>query len=179
MMLRKRAYSLIEVLVVIAILLIVAAIVAPVYAGAKKAAKISATISNLKQLHMAALLYQTESGAPGSYGPLSVSGLPASGDMRAYLQLFKSPCGRHPSDFTDYATVYYPGLRPDRYDEDAARFQENLIVVLDMQCSDPTVDLYQPLDPKFGLGILLSGALIRKTDTGDFLDPGWWADPMY
>ena len=53
----KRAFTLIELLVVIAIIAILAAILFPVFAQAKAAAKASASLSNLKQIGLAAIMY--------------------------------------------------------------------------------------------------------------------------
>lgn len=53
----KRAFTLIELLVVIAIIAILAAILFPVFARAKGAAKNTASISNIKQITLGALLY--------------------------------------------------------------------------------------------------------------------------
>jgi prepilin-type N-terminal cleavage/methylation domain-containing protein len=53
----KRAFTLIELLVVIAIIAILAAILFPVFAQAKMAAKKTASISNLKQIGIAWLMY--------------------------------------------------------------------------------------------------------------------------
>ncbi|MBS1705423.1 MAG: prepilin-type N-terminal cleavage/methylation domain-containing protein [Armatimonadetes bacterium] len=52
-----RAFTLIELLVVIAIIAILAAILFPVFAQAKAAAKSIATVSNLRQVGLASLMY--------------------------------------------------------------------------------------------------------------------------
>lgn len=54
---RSRAFTLIELLVVIAIIAILAAILFPVFAQAKIAAKSASSISNIKQLALAELMY--------------------------------------------------------------------------------------------------------------------------
>jgi prepilin-type N-terminal cleavage/methylation domain-containing protein/prepilin-type processing-associated H-X9-DG protein len=54
---RKKAFTLIELLVVIAIIAILAAILFPVFAQAKAAAKRSASLSNIKQLVLAGIMY--------------------------------------------------------------------------------------------------------------------------
>lgn len=56
----KKAFTLIELLVVIAIIAILAAILFPVFAQAKAAAKVTASISNCKQLVLASLMYSTD-----------------------------------------------------------------------------------------------------------------------
>lgn len=55
-----RAFTLIELLVVIAIIAILAAILFPVFSQAKSAAKQAACLSNMKQLGLAAALYQND-----------------------------------------------------------------------------------------------------------------------
>ena len=57
---RNSAFTLIELLVVIAIIAILAAILFPVFAQAKAAAKTTATLSNLKQIGTAGLMYSAD-----------------------------------------------------------------------------------------------------------------------
>lgn len=57
-MIRKAAFTLIELLVVIAIIAILAAILFPVFAQAKVAAKKAQSISNMKQIALAVIMYQ-------------------------------------------------------------------------------------------------------------------------
>src|SRR6185503_3971795 len=54
---RRGAFTLIELLVVIAIIAILAAILFPVFAQAKNAAKKTASLSNMKQIILAAQMY--------------------------------------------------------------------------------------------------------------------------
>jgi prepilin-type N-terminal cleavage/methylation domain-containing protein len=56
----SRAFTLIELLVVIAIIAILAAILFPVFAQAKNAAKKTASLSNVKQVSLAAFIYAGE-----------------------------------------------------------------------------------------------------------------------
>ncbi len=60
-MLNKRAFTLIELLVVIAIIAILAAILFPVFAQAKLAAKKTSSLSNLRQIGVAWVLYAGDS----------------------------------------------------------------------------------------------------------------------
>jgi prepilin-type N-terminal cleavage/methylation domain-containing protein len=57
----KRAFTLIELLVVIAIIAILAAILFPVFAQAKVSAKNTSSLSNLKQINLAFLMYTNDS----------------------------------------------------------------------------------------------------------------------
>ncbi|MBI1333074.1 MAG: prepilin-type N-terminal cleavage/methylation domain-containing protein [Armatimonadetes bacterium] len=74
---RNRAFTLIELLVVIAIIAILAAILFPVFAQAKKAAKKASSISNDKQITLAAIMYEADVddmlpvSMSGSYSNLS------------------------------------------------------------------------------------------------------------
>jgi prepilin-type N-terminal cleavage/methylation domain-containing protein/prepilin-type processing-associated H-X9-DG protein len=56
----KKAFTLIELLVVIAIIAILAAILFPVFAQAKLAAKKTSSLSNIKQIGLAEIMYQND-----------------------------------------------------------------------------------------------------------------------
>ncbi|MDX2066614.1 MAG: prepilin-type N-terminal cleavage/methylation domain-containing protein [Fimbriimonadaceae bacterium] len=57
---KQRGFTLIELLVVIAIIAILAAILFPVFAQAKEAAKKTQTLSNIKNLSLATLMYSSD-----------------------------------------------------------------------------------------------------------------------
>jgi prepilin-type N-terminal cleavage/methylation domain-containing protein/prepilin-type processing-associated H-X9-DG protein len=67
----RKAFTLIELLVVIAIIAILAAILFPVFAQAKLAAKKTSSLSNTKQITLAAIMY---GGDADDFLPLSQSG---------------------------------------------------------------------------------------------------------
>jgi len=74
---RNNAFTLIELLVVIAIIAILAAILFPVFAQAKRAAKSTASLSNVKQMNLGALMYANDSDDmyPSNY---TAKGIPLS-----------------------------------------------------------------------------------------------------
>lgn len=65
---RHRGFTLIELLVVIAIIAILAAILFPVFAKARERAKLSACISNQKQLALATIAYADDADGKMPYG---------------------------------------------------------------------------------------------------------------
>ncbi len=71
----RRAFTLIELLVVIAIIAILAAILFPVFAQAKLAAKATSCASNLRQLDVSFVMYQSDND---DRFPLSAYGTPTS-----------------------------------------------------------------------------------------------------
>jgi len=72
-----KAFTLTEVVVVVAIIGVVAAITFPIVTSMKKSAKITKTLQNLRSLHAGAMLYQADyQGA--SVGTIEEMGLPDS-----------------------------------------------------------------------------------------------------
>ncbi len=70
----RRAFTLIELLVVIAIIAILAAILFPVFSQAKQTAKATSCMSNLRQLDISFMMYQTDNEdlfPLGAYGDAS------------------------------------------------------------------------------------------------------------
>lgn len=89
---RNRAFTLIELLVVIAIIAILASILFPVFAQAKNAAKKTASLSNMRQVSTAAMLYMGDydDNTPPVYwfNPLDLS-LPTSQGFYYYPLLIR------------------------------------------------------------------------------------------
>jgi prepilin-type N-terminal cleavage/methylation domain-containing protein/prepilin-type processing-associated H-X9-DG protein len=90
---KHRGFTLIELLVVIAIIAILAAILFPVFAQAKAAAKNTADLSNIKQLSLGVIMYQSDyddmfpQGADGNWVAWPIKVYPYVKN----IQLFKSP----------------------------------------------------------------------------------------
>lgn len=182
----KRGFTLVEVITCLAIIAIVAAIAAPVFSQAKRSAKITASISNLHQMHLALKLYQFEHEGDGKYGKMAEMGLPTGEVLMRQrlglpLEIWKSPCGQNPSWAPVPVVIqydYYPDSGLDHFETIAPSFQENLIVLSDMHCADHGDPLYSDFVHHRGLGVLLSGALKNLNKPGDSRWQKWWSLPL-
>lgn len=116
---RKRAFSLIELLIVVAIIAVLSAILFPVFSRAKEQAKASVCLSNFRQTLTSTMLYQNDYDDRFVLSRYSTSLMATSKDDRTWVQLVL-PYSRDfrlfrcPSDYT---------LRP----ESQAVFDEDLV----------------------------------------------------
>jgi len=186
---RSSAFTLTEIIVVIAILIILAAIASPYMAKAKRSAQIQSSLSRLKQVYLAVKLYQMDSDGHVMYGRREEMGLPSRHDINHWMfarstskyptSMFLSACGGHPSDTTIGFTYWFGGS--DSANELWAKYvtlyQEGMILVSDLNCTDPDNDIYNPYDETRALGVLLSGQLINRVRTGDSKKVEFYVNP--
>lgn len=171
---RLRGITLVEILVVIAILLVLAAIISPHLGTARRSAQIQSSLGRLRQNYLAIKLYQSEQDANVTYGHYEDMGLPGFMDINHWSYgvgqpsypraMFLSACGPHHSNGALGFTYWFPG---SRWPEQVALYQEDMILVSDLNCTDPGNDIYNPYDRTRALGVLLSGQLINRVRTGD------------
>ncbi len=187
-----RGLTFVEVLVVLAIVSVLFAILFPVFRNAKQQAKITSTLSRLRQLHVAIMIYQADSGQTGGYGPAHEMGLPGGSEFVSWgfypppttyrypKDIYLSACGPHPSD-TSAGFTYWAGSRHEEgqanWLKNINTYRDNMILLSDLNCTDPGVDIYNSYDSKRGLGVLLSGQLIRFVKVGDCKKVTFWASP--
>lgn len=192
----QSGFTLVEMIVVIGIVIILLAIVSPSLAQASKAAKVSATATRLRQIWTALSLYRSEYGGDTSYGTPSEMGLPERipylyGEPTWFAQNFPwlkeaPPCGYHPTGVnTNFYLMCLCDVPEDeqlalcraRFSKNAQTYKENLILLIDDNCSDPNVNLFNKYQEKRAVGVLLGGTLKIRQSTGRHLDPSWWATP--
>jgi prepilin-type N-terminal cleavage/methylation domain-containing protein len=115
---QRRAFTLIELLVVIAIIAILAAILFPVFAQAKLAAKKASSVSNVKQLALASIMYAGDYDdnfcAEGEPGPNNGWGWQMTWQMHTlpYIKnygIFLDPSDRHTGPSWSGPMFSYPG----------------------------------------------------------------------
>ena len=118
----RKAFTLIELLVVIAIIAILAAILFPVFAQAKDAAKKTKSISNVKQVALANLLYSSD------FDDIAPLAFTTEGSFEEWLcwssstdpyrknwDMMYSPSGATKRITTDYATNVSSADTPDNW----------------------------------------------------------------
>ncbi len=182
----RRAWTLVELLCVIAIITVLAAISFPVFSQARLAAKITSSSNKLRQLYIAVKLYQADSNE-ASFGTLEQMGLPDAYYVMVNRfglpnEVILSSCGPHwsaqPAPGAGvHNFVYFPGEGDPPFPEQAAQWRDRLVMFFDQHCNAVDVDLRNRFHKKFGLGILFGGNVVRRRKTGDMFKPEFWSDP--
>ena len=184
----KRAFTLVEICVVLVIVAILAGLIAPALRSGLLASKKTSTSNKLRQLYYATTIYREEHNGGGKFGDLAAMGLPSA--MYVYFDRFKLPkesiessCGAHPywaSSIGDNKVpqiYYFPGEGGREFEAAAQKWGERLVLYFDVQCNDPSINISNPFTKKFGLGILFDGSLVRPYQDGDCMQPKFWSTP--
>lgn len=178
----KRAFTLVETLLVISIVAVIAAIMFPVLAAAKKNAYKATTTSNLRQLWMSIDLYRQDQNASADSGLPSEMGLPETDYF--HLQIAKknglNPPFKGPSTwFHNYH--YYPPAedfaQQDLLDNWVAWTKactSETVLVADFNFTERPVGPLSGFVSKNGIGVRLNGQIARKQAVGDYATVGWW-----
>jgi type II secretory pathway pseudopilin PulG len=173
-----------ECLTVLTILVLLAVIVSPAVVNAKKQATIIKSMSNMSQLHVAAMLYQQEYegvGGPAGIGlPLHLGDLP--GYMRAPKEILLTGGTPYKQAKRAVYIQMFPGL-PDssnagdpvqmsrNWSTHIVRTDGNPILIVDPSQNDcPECTMFSRL----GLGQYLDGHSQRKVGRGSFGDFLFW-----
>lgn len=166
----RKGMTLVEILVVLAIVAILAALLTPTLMEARRAAQRTRCMSNLRQIHAAISLYRTAEGRDGVYGETHEMGLPAAiGPL-----VFGTPAERrwprelitcrgytehaHPTGYSFHFSGP-PGTpeRPSGWAWNVRRYQENMILVSDMNHDLEPYGLDSPARRHRALGVYLDG----------------------
>ena len=189
---RRRAFTVTELLAVIVIIAIVAALTYPIFAGSKRSAKIQGSKARLRQLSIATMLYRTEHDGDGKYGPVAEMGLPAFEDLITPLtsrggpplpqfkdfgkiEMWKSPCGPNPAWDSAADYVYRPGEAEATFVKEVTERREDYALFVDFTCGSPEVNPRMSSYSHRVLGVRLSGELFDVTRVGaPLIDSGFW-----
>jgi competence protein ComGC len=189
--------SLMEVVVVLAITALLMAILVPVMGSAKRSAKVSNASQNLRQLSMALNLYRADwGGSDSSFESYHGLGLPPVDYVRSsftteHAHLMRSPCGLNESAFN---TALFPGHagyvspvfaladpslgpeQPAEFREHIAKYQQNSVMMLDVNCNEAGIEFNDQYVVKRGLAVLFSGQLVNRKAPGHASNLKWFTD---
>lgn len=177
----RRAITLVEILVVVGILAILAGLLFPVFKQAKRSAQVSAAIENLRQHQLAASLYRGAEGRDGEYGTASEMGLPppnlAFPALGLPLSAATSPCTPELKGTRDPFNVTWWPSEDEMFREQSIEYRDHMILVSDMACNDAHVLPQNPYQTRFGLGVDMTGTLLRRRRSGNSNYAKWWLEP--
>ncbi len=177
----RRAFSIVELMVVIGIILTLAALSLPAFVSARQRAKIEDDKQRLHQCQLACSLYQIDSGSTSSL-PF---GLPSPIDAimewkagRSFYGLqakdFHSACGKHPR-WLSPAFQWFLGDRPSGAAADFfERHGEQTPLFVDINCNDASVDITEDFVTKRGIAVLVDGSLVVKQGQGNVNSHRFW-----
>lgn len=183
---RRRGFTLVEVITCIAIICVLTAILLPVVRSVRHQTNIENSLSNLRQFHIALKLYQTEADGDGRYGTPDEMGMPPMAYVTLNrfgtpVSMWGSPCGQNFQWMEKPIVIqydFYPRSGNPRWlPDEAVKYRENFLTFFDMNCTDEHEPLTNPLLPHRGLGVLLSGQLVNQKRPGSYLHMDWWAKP--
>ncbi|GAB4118899.1 MAG: hypothetical protein Fur0036_03290 [Fimbriimonadaceae bacterium] len=179
MNMKRKAFTLVEVLVVLAILAIIAALLFPVYSSSKNAAGKVVSYSKLKQSHLGLMLYREDNGGEtGHFGKPSLMNLPYDhavftdqGEYGVDWKL-REPGGCSPwKDERGLGTFIFSNLdESSNWPREAVLYEEGTLVFGDVSCNpkkDQLATTY--LRTKTSVGVLLSGQIKTHTGRGDVM----------
>ncbi len=180
---RRRGFSVTELIYCVAIVTIVAAILTPVFRSAKHAAQVTSSLSNLRQIYTALMLYQNAEGSTAQSGTLSQMGLPTGEQYNALnvpAPVWKSPCTRNPNWCATPIAIeyeYFAATSVTPWEDAVAKFHDNSIVFVDMNCAEHSEPLLSDFIDHQALGVQFSGTILKLRRSGNYHLQDWWLGP--
>jgi prepilin-type N-terminal cleavage/methylation domain-containing protein len=169
---RNRAFTLIEILVVLVIIVALAAMLLPVFKKGVTSAKKSRDLTHLKQIGTSLLLYRenydhADSGTAEEMGlPTSDEGMEISGILKPELK----PSGPNKSNL-----VFLFTNDPKEWIKYSREYEGQSVLLGDLSWTDSQVDaLVDSASVKSAAGFYLSGQIKQFKKKGDALDFYWW-----
>lgn len=177
----KRAFSLQEILVVVAILMILAALTMPAFMSARAASKQSVCVSNLRQIHSALSLYRAETDGDGTYGSAANMGLPIdlselAKDQHVPRDVFRCAATNPLSAKNLYNVMYAPdgNYGSMNWTQYVGLAYDNAVIIADYNHEFPDSNHFSPFMTHRGLGLFLDGHVRTVIRRGDWFDYEWW-----
>lgn len=164
---KRLAFTLTEVLVVVGIVILLTAISYPILSRAIGSSKQSVTISNLRQLAVAASIYRS-SWSEAESGTWQQVGLPPDLsllDVDPQLMKTIGPTKRG-------LMMLYTFQGWDVY---SANHSGSSVILGDLSWTDPNNNLEDDKSKKIAFGAFLDTHVARRIGPGDWTDLEWWS----
>lgn len=174
----RRAFTLVETMVVIGIIILVAGLTYPLFVSVKRTTNRTTCISNLRQIGIATALYReaaggSDQGTPSQMGlPLDLGALGLSGSDSLKCR------GNNPNGNGYYDN--YPGPRNPNAAHEAWAKYVSLVHSQAIMLFDPNHQASYPRSRRWErwtvLGLRLDTSVTVRTHLGFPLTFGWWHD---
>jgi prepilin-type N-terminal cleavage/methylation domain-containing protein len=170
---RKSAFTLIEILVVVSIVALLGALIFPVFGRAKEGAHETSCESNLKQVDLALQLYRTEWDGQDN-GTAAQMGLPMYVmDSTASLKCSSNP---HPENWP-YVMFWQGYVVSDPQGiwlGLVSKYGMASPMVVDANHNDPDIPMFSPYFKRFGIVLYLNDSVHKLSRAGDVQSPYTW-----
>lgn len=175
----RKAFTLSEVMVVMAIVAVLAGVAAAVAPKVLRSAKQARSLAEIRQIAVAVRLYVDEWGQVptvrtfGTGSPVRSTWAQRFGVTES---LFRG-CGFHPNSDLEYSVIYFFITDYLPYDDWIGTYGDQLPVAFDMNCSDPESHPNNPYERRLGLAVSLELSAMRRVAKGSPYRPEFWLDP--
>ena len=178
------AFTIVELLTVVAIIAIVAAILFPVFSAVKESAKVTLSKSNLHQRSLETVIYQADNEGSGKYWDSFCMGLtPMPSFEKIPSQLSLLPPNSPSKVSPDVGKVYPAIFNDPEIDLPGMQWKDYAFEKSDgsvLYCDPFNNGAATPLDQGDYLqrtvyGVTLSGSIVRARKRGSWQFPQWWS----
>jgi prepilin-type N-terminal cleavage/methylation domain-containing protein len=167
----KRAFTILELIVVVTIVAVLVAILTPVFAKAKEAALVSQSTGNLKSAYISIELYRNDQDDANTYGSYTSMGLPTARSEPWVTEFYKlhPPLSPRAVSGDDMLQNHYvaPWLGFPDWSSYTLSEQGNAVLVIDPFFNDTRA-------PRKFLGIYLNGSVKWKFGKGEWMESRFW-----
>ncbi|MBV6459136.1 MAG: hypothetical protein HONBIEJF_02279 [Fimbriimonadaceae bacterium] len=171
----KKGITAIELLVVMTIIGLLAAIVSPTIVHGKRFSSRAVCFSNLRQHHVAIMLYQADHNQSISSYPMGLPLTPISLYEGGYLKRHTLKCGGtgYPFDTHPVYVCFYPDI--ERWQEHHDKMQGQAVLMADYNHqAKPNHILDSPYLTHRAFAITYEGSIRTQTGMGRCRDLDWW-----
>jgi prepilin-type N-terminal cleavage/methylation domain-containing protein len=180
---KQRAFSLVELIVVIAIIAIFASIGFVHGQSSRRAAQVVQTKANLRQAHLAMELYRNDNELHTGDSISNIAGehvlelIKKNKFYGATFSTIETACGHHPTARSPRFTMHFGGEPSEQVERFLLRLGERRIMWSDDNCNDHSVKLNEEHFPRLGLAVQFDGSLVSKRKTGQVWHDYFWHSP--